>query len=1677
MSTRFSGSRYEHCPGRQQRLAFRTVASLALTLALLLAGNSAPTLAQSQSPNYWQYSASGRLRHVVTADVNHDSIDEFLVVDENGNVDLLSSDGSLLWSHRVQEPITAVGTVNIDDSSHPQLEIALGYRNRLTLLAITGQELWSVDVPELSSSGDGFDDEQATLSAAPPQGDAVPVTVIPFDHDNDGREETLVLAAGRLQLYDGDGTELWHYAEGSFAESEGTPLMAVGDLDGNDQDEIALGFFDPTRRFSQLVIIDGEGQLIWDQEQSISGRVTALTLISFGEDENSFVAVGNNIGHINVYNGQRQRVWQRTLNKPITSLAVAHLPEGPGLVAGTNVGSIVAFNRDGRRSWSRYLAPDADRSIIALSAASSAPSDSQPTLSAIIASAASEEAPSDVVLLGITGRTLKTFPAVDTTGLTQLTDINKDGSSELLLARFSQVELQGLGLGVSEIAKGWDYNLFSEPRSVLVADLDQDGNDELLIGTQDGRIHTLDNNKSIRWLHAPGGVITHLALLVDPSGGLPSIVGVRNDVAPGLEDDISSTGWLELRQASGKQIWELALPTRISALAVAELNDQDRPEIIVGTADGYTIVYDDAGNKLWNAKINGGVEHLLALEANAPSDAALLAASANQIFSISKEVPPWRVVVYPQEIGGIYHLSRTRPEQANAVLVFVADGTIRNQVISRGAPSPREALGFEGRPIVNLQAEDISSENPEEDLTEAFFVATDASQLLYVTVSGSSPAVAWQQTGLANSTSLHFSDLDGDALRELVVGNMGGQIRIFKVRSNSEPLPMAALELSSKVLALTAMRRESEQESDLLAVTENGLVQLFRAQENWPPLLTNPRTDVTQNQYSVVVSVQDIENDDVFVRLDVLDPATDAWIAQGEKHLAGDGSLFWLVDNAPAGTEGVSYRFHYDDGFHQGYVLPPMGPAVPPLPPASLRLTPTNMGVLGAAGIAFVILLIRQSQLPAARARRFYRRLKQQSTQTLTLLEDRYRYSDGSPDLLLHLASQARQQGDSRLASLADGLFLLAGQPHAGMPIILRALEDCRELKPAWQATERWHMTHRTGRLLLEAPTITELTLLRPQLIQLLNALEEADYWSPILEGLVPILSTIRDSERVELAEDRIVYLNEAAAQLDKLEAQLPEFSVSIEKTMVVGIIGRWSSLISAEIEELYGRAELAITLKTKRIAPSNQTDVVLAIRNYGRAAAENLIAVLDDDPAYHVCSSPQVIRFLPPGRTRQISFTIEPRVSDRFRIALKVTFDDRNRQDRAVAFGDMVHLLPPVRAFSPIANPYLPGTPLRRDSSIFYGREQLFSFIAENAGELSQRNVLILVGERRTGKTSVLLRLDQHLPSHLIPVYVDCQSLGVLSGMPALLHDLSWYVADALAARGIEVCVPEPAEWQEDPSGLFERRFLPLVKSKLPADTTLLLVFDEFEAFESLVDDGILPPTLFPYLRHLMQHSEGLSFVFVGTRRLEEMSADYWSVLFNIALYRKIGYLSEESATQLICEPVKPNLVYDDLALDKILRVTTGHPYFLQLVCYTLVKRANAHQNGYATISDVNAALDEMLRLGEVHFAYLWQRSTQIERALLTVMAHLIDRDTPFHPADLMKHLRPYGIHLGPGKVTSALNRLVDRDILRQVREGAITLYEMKIGLVGLWVAQYKSLSTLLIGNGEQDVTVAGKE
>ena len=83
------------------------------------------------------------------------------------------------------------------------------------------------------------------------------------------------------------------------------------------------------------------------------------------------------------------------------------------------------------------------------------------------------------------------------------------------------------------------------------------------------------------------------------------------------------------------------------------------------------------------------------------------------------------------------------------------------------------------------------------------------------------------------------------------------------------------------------------------------------------------------------------------------------------------------------------------------------------------------------------------------------------------------------------------------------------------------------------------------------------------------------------------------------------------------------------------------------------------------------------------------------------------------------------------------------------------------------IHNPYTPGMPLAPGSPTFYGREDVYQAARQNIDGVARNGLLVLTGERRIGKTSVLKHLPAHLdPARYLCVYVDGNGLGIDPGL-----------------------------------------------------------------------------------------------------------------------------------------------------------------------------------------------------------------------------------------------------------------------------------------------------------------------
>ncbi len=341
------------------------------------------------------------------------------------------------------------------------------------------------------------------------------------------------------------------------------------------------------------------------------------------------------------------------------------------------------------------------------------------------------------------------------------------------------------------------------------------------------------------------------------------------------------------------------------------------------------------------------------------------------------------------------------------------------------------------------------------------------------------------------------------------------------------------------------------------------------------------------------------------------------------------------------------------------------------------------------------------------------------------------------------------------------------------------------------------------------------------------------------------------------------------------------------------------------------------------------------------------------------------------------------------------------------------------------IVNPYIAGAPVT-EQRMFFGREDVFAWIQNSLSGQYADHILVVHGQRRVGKTSVLKQLGNRLPKRYIPVFFDLQGRTHTT-----LDRFLWWLAREIVRvlkqeRNIEAPLPDKEAFTADLE-YFENRFLPDLKPALGNDT-LLLTFDEFDNLEESEVREELARPLTDYLRRLMG-SAGLNFIFsIGSsgRKLENMQAAY-TEFFKTALYKKISFLSEEQTHNLVTRPVEGVLEYERGAVDRIYGIASGHPYFTQLTCHELFARCQRTEQRKIAKADVEAILDDVVERGTVNLKFIWDEATDIEKWSLAALAQLDKPDT----RAVADYLRKSRVRFVESDLTSGLLHLREKDVL----------------------------------------------
>jgi len=303
------------------------------------------------------------------------------------------------------------------------------------------------------------------------------------------------------------------------------------------------------------------------------------------------------------------------------------------------------------------------------------------------------------------------------------------------------------------------------------------------------------------------------------------------------------------------------------------------------------------------------------------------------------------------------------------------------------------------------------------------------------------------------------------------------------------------------------------------------------------------------------------------------------------------------------------------------------------------------------------------------------------------------------------------------------------------------------------------------------------------------------------------------------------------------------------------------------------------------------------------------------------------------------------------------------------------------------IENPYITGNPLKEYQSTFVGRHVISKQI-EALLLKSGCPPLLLYGQRRMGKTSLLYHLRRLLPSTIMPLFVDVQ------GGLEQAQDTVDFLQTLSRAMRRSCDLPLPALTREaltvGPFSVFDEWLDEIEQAVAPA--RILLMLDEFTALDRVFRENSLDKdNILSLLRHQIQHRSRFKILLCGSHVLEELLPDWASYLINVRTVH-LSYLSEDEACQLIEQPVPQfALRYDKTARQRILDLTRKHPALLQSLCDALVDLKNGQpiaKRRLADVSDVEAAVPRVLENSQFLFCHLGNEIDDNGRGVLRYLA-----------------------------------------------------------------------------------------
>lgn len=427
--------------------------------------------------------------------------------------------------------------------------------------------------------------------------------------------------------------------------------------------------------------------------------------------------------------------------------------------------------------------------------------------------------------------------------------------------------------------------------------------------------------------------------------------------------------------------------------------------------------------------------------------------------------------------------------------------------------------------------------------------------------------------------------------------------------------------------------------------------------------------------------------------------------------------------------------------------------------------------------------------------------------------------------------------------------------------------------------------------------------------------------------------------------------------------------------------------------------------------------------------------------------------------------------------------------KEHSASIRENIEFVVPTAEFVKLISPYVFGVPIT-DPDLFCGRIEMVSNIVETLRPPSGvgKRDIALVGRRRIGKTSILLRLRQEARENgFVPAFVNLEkveprTMGVLHAhfIEALTDALltcgkkGWWLRSRLqlfrwrrqlrAMRfsikgvGLELRQADPVEikaFEQDISKIlnFRRKFY-------PGSQYMVILIDEATLLATFESKHTLS-----YLRGIIQSEElqEISWIIAGSDLLYRLTSRESSPLYNLFLTLRVRALDSKTTGDLIRKPIEGQGVeFSQEAVDYISDVTGGIPYWIQAVCHYVIDLLNERRKRDVQLRDVRDAVQRVVQHQDLSLLEIWNELSEIERFLFCIVASEDRRPRANQLVILSSNL---GVSLNETRVRDSMARLESIGIVAEEDNR----FEIEDGILREWVRNKKRPEDLAEGALEE--------